>query len=53
MTHASFFLEEFALMVVKRHWVVLAYLLAKELLGLRIFPPGLLEGKVAAVDRRL
>ena len=43
MSKAPFLREEVAPMVGKRQWVVLAYSVAKELIGLRISPPGVKE----------
>ena len=39
MAHAHFLREEFALMVEKGQWVVLPYLVSKELPGIRLRPP--------------
>ena len=38
--HIIFLPEEFALMIEKGQWVLLPYLVAKGLLGLRLSPPG-------------
>ena len=43
MTHITFFWEEFASMAYKGQWVVLPYLVAKDIPGLRISPPGVKE----------
>ena len=40
MAHTNFIQEEFASMVGKGKWVVLAYLLDKDLTGLRLIQPG-------------
>ena len=48
MEHVPFLSEEFALMVRKGQWVVLPYLAAKDLLGIKLSLPGVKEGR----DRR-
>ena len=43
VSHVPFIREEFALMVGKKQWIVLTYLAAKELPGLRLISPGAKE----------
>ena len=45
MVHVPFLWENFASMVGKGRWVVLPYLVTKELRGLRLIPPGVKEEK--------
>ena len=40
MVHVPFLRDKFALMVGKGKWVVLPYLVDKDLPGLRLIPPG-------------
>ena len=48
MVHIPFYREDFTLIVEKGKWFVLSYLVAKELPGMRISPPGVKEDR----DRR-